>query len=401
MTSRASRVDADGLLWIGLGGRNSSTSGVATMDPTNPGVFNRYPNDPADPTSAAEAYYSDIHFRSDGTVWFASTASLARFDRATEKFTHYVHDPSNPSTVSSSSANGIVERASEPGVLWVATNGGLNRFDIATEAFRHWTDKDGLPNNTVYAVLEDADGNLWMSTNKGISRFTPETEEFRNYGMEIGLQSLEFNQAVAYKGPFGEMFFGGINGLNAFFPNELVENSVAPIVALTDFRLANEHVTPGDDAPLAAPVGDSEEIRLDYDQKDLAFDFVALHYMNPGKNEYAYQLEGYDDHWIEAGHARTASYTNVPPGEYTFRVKAANADGVWNEEGASIRVVIDPPFWATWWFRIAAALGFVGLLYGGYSARVRQVEARSRELEAEVDKATQRVAREPRGDPPE
>jgi len=377
----------EGKLWIATGGRGPGKPSLNIMDPDNPGVFERFASDPDDPTSYPGGWVGDILFASDGAVWIASRP-LSRFDRETRSFERFAYDPTDTTTITSDVVMAVLERTSEPGIIWVGTVGGLNRLDQSTGIFTHWTDKDGLPNNTVYAILEDGEGNLWMSTNNGISRFTPETGEFRNYGLEIGLQSLEYNAGAAYKGPFGEMFFGGINGLNAFFPNELVENSVAPIVTLTDFRISNEHVVPGETAPLAQPVGDAGQIRLNYDQKDLAFDFVALHYMNPEKNTFAYQLEGYDDDWIEAGHARTAAYTNVPPGEYTFRVKAANADGVWNEDGASIRVIVEPPFWATWWFRIAAILGFGGMLYLGYSARVHQVEARSRELEQEVDKAT-------------
>ncbi|MGD8415056.1 MAG: triple tyrosine motif-containing protein, partial [Candidatus Latescibacterota bacterium] len=341
-----------------------------------------------DSTAYIGGYVSSILFASDGAVWVGTTGAPTRLDPASGRFERFYHDPTDTTTISGNYTNFLAERELEPGVIWIGTGSGLNRYDPATGQFTHWTDKDGLPDNTVYAILVDGQGNLWMSTNNGISRFTPETGEFRNYGLEIGLQSLEFNQGVADKGPYGEMFFGGINGMNAFFPNELVENSVAPIVSLTDFRIANHRVTPGPEAPLQEPVGRADEIRLDHDQKDIAFDFVALHFMNPEKNQYAYQLEGYDDDWIEAGNTRTASYTNVPPGEYTFKVKAANADGVWNDQGASIRVVVDPPFWATWWFRILAVVGFAGVLYAGYSARVRQVEARSKELEQEVEKAT-------------
>ncbi|HEX9659480.1 MAG TPA: two-component regulator propeller domain-containing protein, partial [Rhodothermales bacterium] len=381
-------VDPSDRIWIGLGGRGPGRNGLDVFDPAEPGVFTHYVADADDPQGFTGGYVNHIYFDLDGTPWIATSYGLNRMDVESGTFQRYVHDPMDPTTISSDVTSALLQRASEPGILWVGTTSGLNRMDIASSAFELFTTEHGLPNNTIYTILEDGEGRLWMSTNNGISRFTPETGEFRNYGLEIGLQDLEFNIAAAYKGPWGEMFFGGINGLNAFFPNELVENNEAPIVALTDFKISNQRVAPGGESPLHRPISDAEEIRLSYDQKDLSFDFVALHYMNPEKNRFAYQLVGYDEDWVQAGHARTASYTNVPPGEYVFRVKAANADGVWNEDGKAITVIIAPPFWQTWWFRILAFFGFTGLLYSGYAFRVRQIEERNRMLEEEVDKAT-------------
>ncbi|HLE56537.1 MAG TPA: ATP-binding protein, partial [Rhodothermia bacterium] len=381
-------IDPNGRIWIGFGGRGPGRNGLDVFDPAEPGVFTHYVADADNPLGFTGGYVNQIYFDHDAVPWIATSYGLNRMDVESGTFERYLHDPMDPTTISSDAASALLQRASEDGILWVGTTSGLNRMDIAAGTFQLYTTADGLPNNTIYAILEDGEGRLWISTNRGISRFTPETGEFRNFGLEIGLQDLEFNIGVAYKGPWGEMFFGGINGLNAFFPNELVENNEAPIVALTDFKISNRRVIPGEGSPLARPVSDAEEIRLDYNQKDLSFDFVALHYMNPEKNTFAYQLVGYDEDWVQAEHARTASYTNVPPGEYVFRVKAANADGVWNEEGKSIAVIIAPPFWQTWWFRILAFFGFAGLLYAGYAFRVRQIEERNRMLEEEVDKAT-------------
>ncbi len=227
-----------------------------------------------------------------------------------------------------------------------------------------------------------------MSTNQGLSRFDPETETFRNYGMEIGLQDLEFNSGAFYKSPKGEMFFGGVNGLNAFFPNELSENLNPPTVALVDLKLFNKSIRDVDAIHLDKPLTDTKELRLDYKEHDLTFDFVALHYVDPDKNEFAYKMEGHDDDWVYIGRQHSATFTNLDPGDYTFRVKAANSDGVWNEEGASIHIVIDPPFWQTWWFRIFSVLAIAGVLVGGFRLRVRQIESRNKALEAEVDNRT-------------
>ncbi|MFV1981874.1 MAG: triple tyrosine motif-containing protein, partial [Rhodothermia bacterium] len=227
-----------------------------------------------------------------------------------------------------------------------------------------------------------------MSTNAGLSRFDPETETFRNYGVEDGLQSLEFDLTAAYRAESGEMFFGGINGLNAFFPNELIDSSVPPEVRLVDLEIAGRTIKKDPRVKLAKPVSDLDEIRLAYDQKDVTFDFVGFHYEHPERNLFSYMLEGYNSDWSTAGTSRRASYTNLPPGEYTFRVRAANHAGIWNEEGASIRVVITPPFWATWWFRVLGLLAFAGVVYGGYRIRTAQLETRARELEGLVDERT-------------
>ncbi len=227
-----------------------------------------------------------------------------------------------------------------------------------------------------------------MSTNAGLSRFDPETETFRNYGLEVGLQSLEYNLKSSFRAPNGEMFFGGINGLNAFFPNELTDSSVPPEVRIVDLKIGNHSIKQDANVALKTPVPDLKQIKLNYDQKDVTFDFVGFHYEHPEQNTFAYKLEGYNDDWVEAGESRVAPYTNLAPGEYVFHVKAANSAGVWNEEGASIRVVITPPFWATWWFRILGVLAFAGVIFGGYRVRVNQVERRARELEGEVDKRT-------------
>jgi signal transduction histidine kinase len=206
--------------------------------------------------------------------------------------------------------------------------------------------------------------------------------------MEVGLQGLEFNSYAFHRGPYGEFFFGGTGGLNSFYPNELGDNLNPPQVTLVDLKLFSESVAGSDALDIEGLVADARQIRLSYNQNDIEFDFVALHFTDPEKNEYAYKLEGWNDEWVDAGNKRTASFTNLDPGDYTFRVKAANADGIWNEEGTSIRLIITPPFWATWWFRILAVFAFAGVIFGGYRWRTRQLEVRAHELEGEVEKRT-------------
>jgi len=382
--------DRSGTMWFGtIGG------GLNRMDPDRPGEFTRYGYDENDPSTLSDRSVKYITEDQGGFIWMTHGGfgrGISRLDPVSGNVTRYRHDKNDPNSLGVDAVGSLLERKREPGVIWLATSGGgLDRLDVASGKFRHFTVSDGLPNNTLYGVLEDEEGRLWISTNNGLSRFDPETETFRNYGLEIGLQSLEFNSGAFTKSRDGEMFFGGINGVNAFFPNELSENSVAPEVAIVDLKLSNQSVKESGAVNLSATIPETREIRLKYDQTDIAFDYVALHFQNPEKNTFAYKLEGFNDDWVMAGDRRSASFTNLDPGEYTFRIKAANADGVWNEEGASIRLVVTPPFWATWWFRILTFLAIAGIVYTGYRARVEQISRRARELENEVDRRTQEL----------
>ena len=375
--------DGAGALWVSTHG-----DGLNRMD-RQTGTFTRYRHDPEDSTSLAADNVLDLFVDHAGHLWiltFGDTQGnvLNRFHPETERFTRYAHDPRDPSSLSGRRTRRVYERAREPGILWIATPTGLNRLDTHTDAVTYYTEQDGLANNFIYDILEDEEGRLWMSTNKGLSCFTPETETFRNYDVADGLQSNEFNAGAAYKGPSGELFFGGINGITAFFPHEVLDNPVPPSVVFTDFRIFNETVAPGPDTPLEQPIAEAEEIRLKHWQKSIAFDFVGLHFQNSEKNAYAYRLEGFDPDWVAAGTQRTAAYTNLDPGDYTFRVRAANSDGVWNEAGASVRVVVSPPWWQTWWaylFYAVFLVGFVVAVDRFQRARVIRKERQRAEVE--------------------
>ena len=372
--------DRSGKLWVGTIG------GLGWMGPERDGRFTRIARDPDDPETLIPAPQRDIFEDLAGFIWTAG-GGVSRIDPETGKVTRYLPNPEDSTTLAGY-PEVLLERRREPGIIWAGSGEGLNRLDSETGIVTHFTVRDGLPNNTVYGLLEDDDGRIWISTNHGLSRFEPETKTFKNFGAEIGLQGLEFDNAAFFRGLNGEMFFGGTNGLNAFFPNELTENINAPQVELVDLKLSNESIKSTGAIKLDRPLQETDGITLDHTQKEVTFDFVAIHYANPKGNQYAYKLEGFNDDWVYVGRQRTATFTNLAPGSYTFRVKAANSDGVWNEEGASIRLIVEPPFWATWWFRLLAVVGFGGLLYVGYSLRVRQIAERNQALEAEVGKRT-------------
>ncbi|MGH7599156.1 MAG: two-component regulator propeller domain-containing protein, partial [bacterium] len=296
-----------------------------------------------DPAARSVSDHVFIHEDRNGDVWLGTAEGLLRFDAKRKTFQRFRNDPKDRASLSHNVVRAILDDPSEPErYLWVGTaGGGLNRFDRQTEAFIHFTDKDGLPDNVVYAILDDEEGNLWMSTNYGISKFNPRAHTFKNFDAKDGLQDNEFNSSSYFKSPSGELFFGGINGFNAFYPKDIQDNPHAPPVVFTGFQIFNKsisHRTPG--SPLPQAISEVGEIILSYEHKVFSFEFAALDFTAPAKNQYAYKMENFDADWQQAGTSRTATYTNLDPGEYVFRVKASNNDGVWNEEGASIKIII-------------------------------------------------------------
>ena len=377
--------DREGVLWIG-----TVDGGLGRYD-REAEQFTFYKNDPSDPHSLSDNTVMLVYKDREGVLWIATfNGGLDKLDRETKQFAHYQNDPNDPHSLSNNTVLSVYQ--DREGVLWIGTaGGGLCKFDRASETFTHYREKDGLPNDTVYGILEDDHGNLWLSTNVGLSKFDPQTETFKNYDAEDGLQSNEFNMSAYYKSSSGEMFFGGINGFNAFYPDDVKDNPYIPPIVITDFQLFNETVAVGGDSPLRKPIAETKEIELSYKDDFFTFEFAALHYSSPEKNQYAYMMEGLDTDWNYVGTRRFAGYTSVPPGKYTFRVKGSNSDGVWNEEGVSIRIIITPPFWQTWWFRILVTLLVVGGVLGVFTLRVRTIEAQRRRLEIQVDERTKEL----------
>ncbi|HEX9935421.1 MAG TPA: triple tyrosine motif-containing protein, partial [bacterium] len=249
--------------------------------------------------------------------------------------------------------------------------------------------EQGLPSNLIFGVERDRRGFLWISTNGGISRLDPKTNRFRNFTKEDGLQSNSFIKKSHTQTRNGQMVFGGINGFNIFDPEKIVENrSISPVV-ITEFRIFNKPVPVGvKGSPLKKYIGQIDEIVLSFRQTTFSFQYSALNYVIPSKNQYAYFLEGFDKEWNAVGGQRQAAYTNIPPGKYLFRIKASNNDGVWNESGKSVRIIITPPFWQTTAFRIAFLCLLAGLLVAGYKMRTSRIRKMNRELEQRVRERT-------------
>ncbi len=339
--------------------------------------------------------------KSPGVLWLATAGSgLVKFNKKKELFELFftsIGRESDPSSVkfknmhenlNSNTIYFLYEAPSKPGYIFVSTDKGLSGFNFKNNKIEaEYTVKDGLPDNVIYAVLEDSNGFLWLSTNKGISKFNIENNTFLNYDIEDGLQGMEFNGVSAFKNSSGEMFFGGTNGFNSFFPDKIIKNKKIPAIYITDFKVFNESIKIGKNSTLKKDICEVGKIILPYYKNTFTFEFVALDYTAPRKNKYAYKLDNFDKVWHFVDYKkRSAQYMNINPGEYIFRVKGSNSDGVWNETGVEIKLIINPPFWNTWSFRISTFLLILLIFLILYKKRMSNVSSRLR-LETELSAA--------------
>jgi ligand-binding sensor domain-containing protein len=324
-----------------------------------------------------------------GRLWLGGTEGLDVVDRKSGHVEHHPIELDNPQSLVPGAVFAI--RPDSRGNVWIGTeHGGLTCLDAGGQRVRQYTQTDGLPHKDVGDILEDDEGNLWLGTPHGLVKFEngvslPEKPRFVVFDVHDGLQGYEFRHGAAFKSRTGEMFFGGQLGLNYFWPRDVRQNPMVPPVVLTDFRIFNKSVEIGTPhSPLKKAITQTSELTLSYRQSVVAFEFAALNFILPQKNRYKYKLEGFDRDWNEVGTQHAATYMNLPQGRYTFRVKASNNDGVWNEEGASLQLLVTPPFWKTWWFTAALALVLVASAVGSYRFRVRQHVRAERELKARV-----------------
>ncbi|MFT4926922.1 MAG: ligand-binding sensor domain-containing protein/signal transduction histidine kinase [Phenylobacterium sp.] len=395
--------DSKSTLWIGTYG------GLNQYNPQT-GKFIHYNNHPDNPYSLSDDTVTTIFEDSKDILWIGTEGGgLNRFDRHTKRFTFYQHIATNPHSLSNDAINTIVEDSQ--GTLWIGTKGGLNKLNSDGKGFNHYREKEGLANDNVYGIVEDNIGNLWLSTNKGLSRFHLASATFRNFDANDGLQSNEFNQNAYFKCASGELFFGGINGFNRFYPHNIKDNQRLPNIVLTDFLLANQSVPINPQSakaardaqeqsqqPTFALPGAIDSLRtlvLDYQQNLISFEFTALDFTNPQKNQYAWQLEGQDKDWILTdSKKRWATYTNLRPGRYTLRIKASNSQGYWNKQGKSLNIIVLPAPWETWWAYSFYALCLTALMYSYVHAQRRKIRYELKlnaQLESQVLERTARL----------
>ncbi len=390
--------DLDETLWGGSWG-----NGIwKYIEQTN--NFFYFSHNPDNPTSVCDNVIWSIFEDNMGNLWIGghdnglSILPVHEKNKTAPKFINYYYDENNTTSINSKTINSFCQ--SMDGTMWIGTMNGLyktkaNIFDtigLKNLEFSSFHENDGLPSEGITGILEDDHGNLWLSTANGISKFNTSDTTFRNYSESDGLQSNEFWHNAYFKDMNGKMYFGGQNGFNAFYPDSIKENPFKPIVKITEIKLFNKSVKMGQsvngDVILSKPLSETTEIELSYKNNVVTFNFVALHYARPENIEYAYKMDNFDQEWNYVDNKRDATYTNMDAGEYIFRVKATNNDGIWNETGTFLKIVVTPPYWKTWLFRIIVAIIFIGIFTSIYVIRLSSLRKQKTILEEEVKKRT-------------
>ena len=415
--------DKDKNIWV------STWGGLDLFNPQK-GTFIRFINKPGDSSSISSNWVVKTFQDSQGNLWVGTWYGLNLFDAKTGKFKRITKDPDGVTALSGYNLWTIDE--DKAGNIWFGTvDGALNCYNLKSKRFTHYfeyfdqdlgmvftdskgrvwtgkiglylfdpvkrkfslyTQKGGLDKELIKSIAEDRQGNLWISSAVGLTKFNPETYFFRKFKVNDGIQGKEFEYHASLMTKDGEMFFGGVNGFNTFYPAKIKTNEFISPVYITDFQIYNKNIVPGQPAsPLHADISLTRDIRLQYDQSYISLHFVALNYLQPENNGYAYKLDGFDKDWVYAGNTKKASYTNLDPGTYTFHVKAANNDGIWNKEGASLKIIILPPFWATWWFRCIGLVLVLACFYAFYIYMVRRIKRQKDNLEKQVEQRTAEV----------
>lgn len=379
----------DQKLWISIfgGGLNCYDKKTNTIKYYNLDLNN--------PKSISSNYIYALFEDSKSRLWIGtSDGGLNLMDRSNGTFTSFQHDEKKNSI----SNNGITDIFEDSnGRLWLCTLSGLDLFDPETKHFTVFTKKDGLSSDITYAIREDDRGKLWISTNNGLSKWDPETGRFKNFTTEDGIQGDEFKAHSALKASNGKLYFGGINGFNSFYPEQILEPVALSPVVLTGIQVYNKPLTIAknskDPSPLKQDIADTRSITLSYKQSMLSLEFALLDFGSADKKEYAYKLEGFDSEWINVGSHNTASYTNLPDGQYTFKVKCRNNGGLWSPVTDTLKITIVPPFWLTWWFKILVAGCVAGAIYGIFRYRVRIMALQKQVLEKQVRDRTELLAK--------
>jgi signal transduction histidine kinase/DNA-binding response OmpR family regulator/ligand-binding sensor domain-containing protein len=334
-----------------------------------------------DTTSTEDEDILAMYEEQFGKLWVGTRTngmySVSIKDYQIESVEHYIHNPYDQQSLSNNLIGDIIQpQVGDTNALWISTNGGLNRFDLQTRTFTHLMEKEGLSSNFVMEVLEDNSGNIWCTTLDGISKYNPRTGKIKNYTKEDGLPVTYFGggRAVSAVGADGQLYFCSSGfGVIAFSPEKIKDNPYIPPIRLTDFKVFHKSIT------LDTSIQFKKELTLTHDQNAFSFEFAALNFTNPLKNQYAYKMEGLIDDWILIGTERKASFTNLVPGNYVFRVKGSNNDGIWNEKGTSIQVTILPPWWRTWWAYSIYVIIFVLMLYA-----LRRYDLKRQRLKSEL-----------------
>ena len=376
--------DKEGKIWIGCFG-----GGLDIYDPATGNFINYKPG--LQPNNISSENVAAFLNDSKGNMWIGTfNGGLNRYDEGTNTFIRYAHSDEKES-LSNNNVTSLLE--DKKGNIWLGTYMGLNLWKPETKSFIHYTTRDGLPGETVFGILDDDEGNLWLSTNMGISKFNPAAKTFKNFTTEDGVQNNEFKPNCAFKSKTGNFYFGGINGFNEFLPGEVKEEESSSPIYFTNFQIFNKPVSISNDknkTVLKEAISESEEITIPYDQSVISFEFAALNFSHQ-QIQYAYKLEGFNQDWNIVGTKREATYTNLDPGEYVFKVKTIDRNGTWSDQSAEIKVTIVPPFWKTWLFYGLVAAVILCSLIGFYYWRMSSIKKQKGALERLVKERTREL----------
>ncbi len=412
--------DKDHNMWIG-----TWDAGLNKYE-RNTGRFIKYFPDSKDPSSISDKTIWNVFIDHNNILWLSIyNVGIDLFEIGKGVTRRFRPDPDNPGSISANNNWFFFEDSDKK--MWICTQNGLDLFDNLTNSFKvfHFPDndigafykdksgyiwvgsntkglflcnKDGtilktydannsLPNDRIQAITQDNIGNIWFSSNSGISRLNPEIQSIRNYSKEDGLQGDQFYQQSFLKTRDGELYFGGYNGFNSFYPDSLRDNDFIPSVYITDFQIFNKPVLYGiPGGQFQTYISEAKEIKLKWNQSVFSFSFAAINFTYPRKNQYAYKMEGFEKDWNYTDASRRyVTYTNLNPGEYNFRVKASNNDAIWNENGVSLKVIILPPWWNTLLFKLIGISAIVLLFTSIFLLRVRQLKIQKKKLERSVE----------------
>ncbi|MCK5145485.1 GHKL domain-containing protein [bacterium] len=388
---RVIHKDSIGLLWLG------TQNGLFSYNPETKDFISYAKYFPILGTNNHSISISVIIDHDSTHLWLGCGQGLFHFNKETLHYKWYKSNSNVPGSLSNSFIKTLHYNKSD--VLWIGTRGGgLNRLDSKTDDIQTYNEKNGLSNDWVNGILEAEDGKLWISTNKGLSEFNPFTSKFTNYFYLDGIQDDEFNVGAYYRCASGLLCFGGVNGITTFYPSTLIQRDQMPQIVLTDLLINNKKVIIGDNnnpyIEMKKHVNYLETLKIHYQTSIFSFEFAALDYNIPKKNNYAYKMEGLDSEWHNIKTQRHATFTKLKPGNYTFHVKGSDCQHNWNETGRSIKIFIAPPFWQSLWFKFIVALSLISFFAFIYHFRIHQMRKRQEYLSYIVDKRTEQLQNE-------
>lgn len=379
--------DNEGTIWV-----TSYRGGLDRYDESL-SSFTRHQSTPDHANSLSTNRVLQIHQEKSGIYWIATEGGgLNRFDPTTAQFTSFKYNKHNPDSLSSDDAWILFEDKKER--LWIGTQGGgLNRWDVqdrqqGNAVFHKYSVNSGLISSTVLGILEDRDGNLWISSNRGLSKFDEALNKFKHYDVADGLQSSDFNHGAFLQLESGEMLFGGPNGFNLFHPDDIVNSDYNPAVVITDILKVNKS------HKYKVAIEDLDSIEIEHQDYLIAFEFAALDFAAPNSIQYQFQLVGFDKGWIDASNIGKATYTNLPSGQYVFRARGTNRDGIWSDNQVELTVIVIPPPWFSWWAYTLYAAFISGLIIYLMLSHIRKMQASEQfnlKLKLEVDLKTTKL----------